>query len=206
MGFSTSRPSALLASHNRGNWCTDELGGRAPIQLASHGSNALRRRCGNKFSVDAQKQCAARQCAGANWHGKLCCALGLHSSWTRSRPLRSAHSCTARSPLLPSLNMCCVCAVCDRRLLLLLLWSQDRRENTARRCGSLLYIGLHHVQQFVALRGAADECAAWIPLDCRGTAVATVARSCSAGLLRPAEHGLFASGGDRAIGIDVPTV
>ena len=59
--FSTSPPSALLASHNRRDWCTDELGGRAPIQSASQGSNALRRRCGNKFSVDAQKRCAGRQ-------------------------------------------------------------------------------------------------------------------------------------------------
>ena len=58
---------------------------------------------------------AARQWSDGEWHGDLRSALWLHSSWTRSRPLRSAHSCTARLPLSPSLNICCVCAVCDRR-------------------------------------------------------------------------------------------
>ena len=78
--------------------------------------------------------------------------------------------------------------------------------DAARRCSSLLYIGLHHAQQFVALGAAADERAAWIPLERCGTALAKVARSCSAGLPRPAEHGLFASGGDRALGTDAPIV
>ena len=47
--------------------------------------------------------------------------------------------------------------------------------------GSLLYIGLHHAQQFVALGAVAGERAAWIPLGCCGTAsaVAMVATSCS---------------------------
>ena len=106
---------------------------------------------------------AARQWAGAEWHGKLCCALGLHSWWTRSRPLRSAHSCTARPPLLPSLNLCCVCAACDRRRRLLLLWSQDRRVHTARRCDSLLYTGLHHTECLGPLGASADQRGASIP-------------------------------------------
>ena len=56
MGFSASPPSALLASHNRREFRTDELVARAEIQLASSDTNALRRRCGNKFSVEAQKR------------------------------------------------------------------------------------------------------------------------------------------------------
>ena len=135
MGFSVSPPSALLASRNRRECCTDELGARAAIQLVSRDTNALRRRCGNKFSVEAQKRSTARQWAGGLWYGELRCAPGLHSSWMWSRPLTVLHSCSARPPLHPWLTIRCGCAVCGRRLLLLLLWSQDRRAGTARRCG-----------------------------------------------------------------------
>ena len=51
-------------------------------------------------------------------------------------------------------------------------------------CGSLLYVGLHHAQQFVALGAVADERASWIPLDCCGNAVATVA-TCPRALWAP---------------------
>ena len=113
------------------------------------------------------------------------CAARLGSihggAWTRSRPLRSVHSCTARPPLLPSLNICCVCAACDRSRLLLLLWSQDRRASTARRYGSLLYTGRYHVERLGSSGASEDRRAASIPSSCCGTAVATVATSCSVG-------------------------
>ena len=129
---------------------------------------------------------AARQWSDGEWHGDLRSALWLHSSWTRSRPLRSAHSCTVRLPLSPSLNICCVCAACDRRRWLLLLWSQDRRTSTARRCGSLLYIGLDHAERLESSGAAADRRAASIPLGSWCTAVAdgatTYLASCSIGL------------------------
>ena len=146
---------------------------------------------------------AARQWSGEEWHGNLRCALGLHSSWTWSRPLKRLHSRSARPWLHPWLTIRYVCAVCDRRRLLLLLWSQDRRASTARRCGSLLYIGLHHAQQFVALGAAAREFGAWIPLGCCGTRGGYGGYIVLCGLLRPSDHELFASGGDRALRTDV---
>ena len=87
--------------------------------------------------------------------------------------------------------------------------------DAARRCSSLLYIGLHHAQQFVALPlgAAADERAAWISLDCCGTTVATeYGGSVASGylmcrLLTSSEHGFICVGrGPRALGVDVPIV
>jgi len=98
----------------------------------------------------------------------------IHRGRTRSRPLRSAHSCTARPALLPSLNICRVCAACDRSRLLLLLGSQDRRASTARRCGLLLYTGRYHAERLGSSGASADRRAASIPSSCCGTAVATV--------------------------------
>ena len=161
-----ARPSAHGTLRECG-FRTDELGGRAEFQSARQ--TQARRAAENTL----QNIWHGGIGSGAEWHGKLCSALGLHSWWTRSRPPKSAHSCTARPPLLPSLNLCCVCAACDRRRLLLLLWSQDRRESTARRCSSLLYIGLHHAQQLAALGAVAYERAAWITLECCGTAMGT---------------------------------
>ena len=96
----------------------------------------------------------------------------IHRGRTRSRPLRSAHSCTARPALLPSLNICRVCAACDRSRLLLLLGSQDRRASTARRCGLLLYTGRYHAERLGSSGASADRRAASIPSSCCGTAVA----------------------------------
>ena len=127
---------------------------------------------------------AARQWAGGEWHDQLRCALGLHSLWPWSRPLRSAHSCTARLyiPLHPWLTIRCVCTVCDRRRLHLLQWSQDRRADTARRCGSRLYTGLDAAECFGPSRALKSRRAASIPCVSWWHRCTAVATSCSSGL------------------------
>ena len=124
-------------------------------------------RCAMNPCKDSASWCkgggAARQWSDGEWQCKLCRGLWLQTSWTWSMPGRSAHSCSVRPTLLPSLNICCVCTACTRRLLLLLLWSQDRRASTARRCGSLLYIGMHHAERLASSGASADRRAASIP-------------------------------------------
>ena len=178
---------------------TDELGGRAEFQSArqTQARRAAENTLQNIWHGGAMVQ--ALPVNGLEQSGMASCVQAVQRAWNpfivdaleATRELAFVHG--ARPPLLPSLkHVLCVHRVwsaCGRRRLLLLLWSQDRRESTARRCGSLLYIGLHRAQQFVAMRAAADERAAWIPLECCGTAVATVARSCSAACWPPQASG-----------------
>ena len=72
---------------------------------------------------------------------------------------------------------------------------------TLRLADSTSLIGLHHAQQLVALGSAADERVACMSLEPQWLWWLPYTLLASYG---PAEHGLFASGGDRALGIDVP--
>ena len=176
---------SVHGSRNGRELGTDELGGRAER------SNRL---------VKSSSCCATVQETNSTWKrksaalpvdwlvesGSASCAARF-GSIPRGRgrghsALRSAHSCSARTPLLPSLTICGVCAACDRRRLLLLLWSQDRRATTARRCGSLLYAGLHRAERLGPSGASAGRRAASIPLGSWCTAVADGATSCSIGL------------------------
>ena len=158
------------------------------------------------LALKAEKRSAARQLAGGEWQCELRRALWLHSSWTWSRPLKRLHLCPARLPLLPSeYNSLCVRHVRSQAAAAAAV-EQYRRASTARRCGLLLYAGLHRAQRSGASGAAAYERSAAILMGSCGTAVATVATACSAWLPRPAEHRFFASGGDRALGTDASSV
>ena len=100
----------------------------------------------------------------------------------------------------------CVCAHVRSQAAAAAAVEQYRRASTARRCGLLLYAGLHRAQRSGASGAAAYERSAAILMGSCGTAVATVATACSAWLPRPAEHRFFASGGDRALGTDASSV
>ena len=185
---------------------TDELGARALWQSACQNPDALRRTLCKTFGVVAQRRSAARRLAGGEWQCELRRALWLHSSWTWSRPLKRLHLCPARLPLLPSeYNSLCVRHVRSQAAAAAAV-EQYRRASTARRCGLLLYAGLHRAQRSGASGAAAYERSAAILMGSCGTAVATVATACSAWLPRPAEHRFFASGGDRALGTDASSV
>ena len=80
-----------------------------------------------------------------------------------------------------------------------MLWNKDRRTSTARRYGSRLYIERHREDQLDATYGLAL---------CRALVAPRWLRLAALNLwpLGPVEHELFASGGDRALGVDSHSV
>ena len=97
---------------------TDELGGRAPFQLVSQNSDALRSKVCKTFVFQRKGANAHREWTGGLRQGKMCSALWVHLSCTWSKPLWKVPACITRPPLLPSLTICYVCFVRGLRLLL----------------------------------------------------------------------------------------
>ena len=130
-GFAARRPSAAreadtIRAHTLAHTVTDELGGRAPFQLVSEMGTmayALRNEPVQEMDALAQKwrRCPSMGWSRVAWQAVLR-ACGLHSRWTRSRPLRSvqpfirvprAHRCSPLStfvvcaPRVIAVGCCC---------------------------------------------------------------------------------------------------
>ena len=103
MGFSTSPPSVLLASRRTADrsFRTDE-----EYQSASSGAYALRRRCGNKISVGAQKRCAARQRSDGEWLRALAPFMSLDAFENRTQERAFVYRAPTIAPL--SQHVMCV--------------------------------------------------------------------------------------------------
>ena len=159
-----------------------------------------------------------RRCPSMGWNRvawqavyKLCSALGLHSSSGRLRchpgaRIRAphAHRCS------PLSNMYCVCTACGLRVVVGgcccyfgARIDERARQDAAAHCSTSACIARSNLSQCEQRQMSALHGFRWsvvAPRWLRWLARALL----RAGLLRPAEHELFASGGDRAIGIDVP--
>ena len=114
------------------------------LRLACQSSDALRSRPCKTFGMVAQRRrrCPSMGWCTVTWPAVLrAWAPFMVDAFEATQERAFVHRTPTVAPL--ALNLCCVCAACDRRRRLLLLWTQDRRVDTARRCGSLLYTGLH---------------------------------------------------------------
>ena len=110
-GFAKTPTPSVHGTLRQVEWRTDELGGRAPFQLVSQNSNALRSKVCKTFVAQRKGADAHREWSGGPNQGELCSALWVYLSCIWSRPLRKVPACIMRPFLLPSLTIRTVCSV-----------------------------------------------------------------------------------------------
>jgi hypothetical protein len=180
---------------------------------AVRSSNPLletRTRCGavSCKSLVWPRKSDAQHVIGVVMSGRAGCAARFKldslrmCSWT----LRRVCSRAATLPVLCSLTLCYACTVYDRRRLRLCFGTRideparpdaTARDSTSNGIARINWTHRMHRQTDVRPRIMSCSC---------GTAVATVGCLMLLWPLGPVEHGLFASGGDRALGVDSHSV
>ena len=88
--FSASPPRPSIGCESQSDWCTDDVWGRAPIQLACPTAKALRRRCGNKTAILGEAPEYSRQWTVIMQRGNPRRSLRAQSLWKWCRLSRPA--------------------------------------------------------------------------------------------------------------------